>query len=337
VRQPWIQVAMELIEVSAPELSIELAISEGEAGWMLTKLIPWALARCPEHMPPSESDVVEGASAARKIAKAVGWSGDPDEFVNACLRLRYAPLQLVPGGIRIRGLDRYDSGWGSNHRELWADWKSFREGTGVRPGSQVNPSVNTKGKHCPDPDADADADDQPPPPSEPADQTNWVAVVDEYWKPFGAARVAAGFEPEAGMPKGFLPWVKARRAEGFTPRDVGAAYADFLVAPGIKAKGRPAAVFLEKGCWSSRLKKLPPPPPPPSPLRVELDARLEAISQADGYAAVQLRELEPIGLVGGVLQLRAATTGAEAWVREHYQAHLTSARLELLPKTEVRQ
>ncbi len=152
------QIAMEVLEVSAPELSVELAISEAEAGWMLMKLIPWALARCPDHLPPSESDVVEGASAARKVAKAVGWVGDADELVAALERLRYAPVERVPGGIRIRGLDRYDAGWGSNHRELWAEWKAFREGKGPLPCSRGTPSVNTEGKHCPDADADADAE-----------------------------------------------------------------------------------------------------------------------------------------------------------------------------------
>ncbi len=261
------QIAMEVIEVSAPELSIELGVSEPEAGWMLIKLIPWALARCPDHMPPSESDLVEGACAARKIAKAVGYTGDPEELVNACQRLRYSPLERVAGGIRIRGLDRYDSGWGSNHRDLWAEWRDFRAGVGPRPGE--TPRADTCESHvknvdspCPDTDPDPDTEKPLPVVAELAAAEDPVVVGKQFWGPTRNVRLERGLvAPEVPPPK-WNDFAVRRNRVGFSPHDVAAAHLAYVRDKDFQGKGWPIGIFLKPTVFGSRLKKLGPAPPP---------------------------------------------------------------------------
>jgi hypothetical protein len=236
LRLPYAQVAMEILEVSAAEMSIELGMSEAEAGWAMVRLIPWALARCPDHEPPSESDVVVGPNAAKLIARAVGYQGDAEAFVDAGERLRYPIFERLACGVRIRGLDRYDAAWGSNHRPLWEEWQSFRAGTGPRPGSPRVHSVNTKGKRGPDADADADASsktlagDKHPPVvriQKPPDP-RLVALTKQLERDYEAIRhepyVSGGVKDSKGLKK-ILPkasdieirrrWVKGIEASGW--------------------------------------------------------------------------------------------------------------------------
>lgn len=108
---PYLQVDSEVLEVAAPDLAVLLRWDEAKAGWGLLKLFKWALSRCPRDEPPSKNDVVEGPDAARLVARAAGYRKDPEAFVAACEAVRPALLERTPAGVRVRGLDRYDSAW----------------------------------------------------------------------------------------------------------------------------------------------------------------------------------------------------------------------------------
>jgi hypothetical protein len=145
MRLPFLQVAMEVIEQVAPDLAVMLDREESAIGWGLMKLFPWALGRCPENKPPSACAVVEGPSAARLIARAAGFSGDPEVFVDACEAVRPDPvLERTDGGIRVCGLGRYDAAWLKNlPKDDAASWRLFLAGTGANPpGTGANPALN---------------------------------------------------------------------------------------------------------------------------------------------------------------------------------------------------
>ncbi len=280
MRLPYAQVAMEILEVSAAEMSVELGMSEAEAGWGLVNLIPWALARCPDHEPPSENDVVIGPNAAKLICRAVGFPGDPEAYVDAGERLRYPIFERLACGIRIRGLDRYDAAWASNHRALWAEWQSFRAGTGSRPGSPCIHTVKTVEKLCPDADADADADKPPPPRKTRIAKPVALSVVvgdqppkaqeadptegQKLWAWMGEARSTLGIPVELEQPDKLLDWILTRKREGRTEREVSDAYALFLRDEAFSAKGWPTSVFLSPKIWPQRMRG----PTPPKEMRL---------------------------------------------------------------------
>lgn len=108
---PFVQVAMELLEQLAPEAAIDLGHDEDAVLGKLIRLIRWAIRRCPDDKPPSQSSLVAGSNAAKYIARGCLWMGDPDAFVDALCRGEFAILERVDGGIRVRGLDRYDEAW----------------------------------------------------------------------------------------------------------------------------------------------------------------------------------------------------------------------------------
>lgn len=125
MRLPYLQIAMEVIEQAAPDLAVALDWTEEAAGWGLVRLFRWGLARCPDHQPPSAGAVVEGPLAARLIANAAGWKGDPEAFVAALEHVRpEALVERVEGGIRLCGLSRYDAAWGKSHPEEWRAWRA---------------------------------------------------------------------------------------------------------------------------------------------------------------------------------------------------------------------
>lgn len=122
---PYLQVVMELVEQTAPDLAVLLEWDEACAGWGLVQLWKWALGRCPEDAPPSACDVVTGPAAARLIARAARYPDAAEAFAQACIDVRPAVLVPASDGIRIKGLDRYDAAWGKSHDEAWKLWKRW--------------------------------------------------------------------------------------------------------------------------------------------------------------------------------------------------------------------
>jgi hypothetical protein len=176
MRLPYLQVAMEVMELAAPDLAVELDRPEGELGWGLLKVFKWALGRCPDNAPPSWNDVVKGPAAARLIAAAAGYGGDPDAYVGALCSVSPDPLlERVEGGIRICGLNRYDQAWLKNQTdEVARKWRTLlakgkpgpveaesrpvrnRAGTDTEPGHQTQTQTQTQ-KETKEEEAGADA------------------------------------------------------------------------------------------------------------------------------------------------------------------------------------
>jgi len=279
MRLPWEQIAMEVIEVSAPELAAKLDISEAEAGWGIILAIKWALARCPDHQPPSANAVVKGSSAARQIARAAGYRGDPEAYVQAATTLAFPTLEMVPEGIRFRGLDRYDSAWSDRNREAWKAWKAAhpdRYPTPPAPAmSPPEPRRNSGGdppgsrRSDPDPDPDADPS-SPPPPREPpklvvvGKKAKKLTVDDltpaqrEKWERIQVGRRHKHLLRETDPPAAFPDWcaeVDARCVDG--ERQWVHALTLYLRDEHFADRKWPTAVFITSGVW---LQRLPQPP-----------------------------------------------------------------------------
>jgi hypothetical protein len=274
MRFPWVQIAMEVIEQAAPDLATLLDWTEEAAGWGLVKMFRWALGRCPEDRPPSASAVIKDPAAARLLARAAGWKGDPDAFVKACASVMPDPLlELLPdGAIRIRGLGRYDRGWEKNHKEDAARWKA---GAGKRremvPESGTKPALNGAGSAPPDADADADTDAEEetssslPPPSENSDgdasdapsqkeEVEFPQTADGFFAWAQRARRDLGAPLEAKKPKGFDAWY-AEHAPKIGSYDLSDAYVTYLRDETISAPGHPTAVFITSDIWRMRLPR----------------------------------------------------------------------------------
>jgi hypothetical protein len=190
MRLPWQQIAMEVIEVSAPELGdklypelkpeLEAALQRicaawgtspdkmrtALAGWGVVEAIKWGLARCPDHQPPSANAVVKGPTAARQVARAAGYGLDPNTYVEAAAGLAYPTVETVPEGVRFRGLNRYDPAWGERNKEAWTDWKRINPPKTTTPPDVRRNSAGTPPEiRRPDTDADAESTTPPLPPS----------------------------------------------------------------------------------------------------------------------------------------------------------------------------
>lgn len=270
MRLPWEQLAMEVIEVSAPELAAKLEITEAEAGWGIILAIKWALARCPDHQPPSANAVVKGSTAARQIARAAGFKGDPDAYVQAACSLAFPTLELVPDGVRFRGLDRYDAAWSDRNREAWKAWKAAHPEKYPPGGPPPEPRRDSAGdppelrRSDPDPDADAET---PPPPPRPAPKlvvvgkkltvTGLSPPARARWEQIQQGRRNVGLLAETEPPSGFPAWSDELDVQGVDPPRLEHALALYLRDPDFKPKLWPTAVFITPGVFGKRLP-LPP-------------------------------------------------------------------------------
>lgn len=148
MRLPYLQIAMEIMELAAPDLAVVLDRPESEMGWGLLKVFRWALGRCPDNAPPSTHDVVKGASAARLVAGAANFGGDPEAYVDALCSVGPDPiLERVQGGIRVCGLNRYDQAWLKNQtKEFETKWRAvLAAGRQTLPEPDSNPIRNRTG------------------------------------------------------------------------------------------------------------------------------------------------------------------------------------------------
>lgn len=98
----WVQVEKEFVE--GPELSntaLALGLSEDELLGKMTRLWAWSL----NHATPPEGTVA-GAAAGRALARAAGFTGDVEVFVDALVGA--GVLEVLPGMIRFKGwAERY--------------------------------------------------------------------------------------------------------------------------------------------------------------------------------------------------------------------------------------
>lgn len=279
---PFMQLDTDVIEQSAPDLGALLDISEADAGWGLVRLFKWALGRVPEGELPSNHALVPGPAAARLVARAARYAGDPDAFVSACEQVKpEAILERVDGGIRVKGLRRYDvavEGVKSRSEQAKvaanARWgaRAMREHSGsIAPAMPDACSGDAKTK------TQTQTHILVPPPT-PSDSEGPVAevVVEEYstfdvtglpvrrtrevvrWQPteggcwefIQLTRERKGFAREARPCRGFADWFNAAivdpGVEGITHVVIG-----YLDDTGIRARGHPTAVLIGK-VWDAR-------------------------------------------------------------------------------------
>lgn len=360
MRLPYEQIAMEIIEVSAPELGANLVayrallrpirdtatradIAKRCAGWGVLELIKWALARCPDNQPPSSHATVKGVGAAQQISLAAGYPGDPEEYVRVASSLTYPILELVPGGIRIKGLDRYDPYWGKCFPKLWADWKAKHPDMYAAPkdraGTGPEPARSRDGAGPPDPDPDPDSKDaSPPPPPDGGGGSKHVAMTPDaqaFWDERVVPRRRSRGLKTGEPPRAFAGWYVACRSEGLADQQLDDALGLFMADPDFSAKGWPVAVFIKPNVYRWRLRERPE-------LAFEFEARRQwdQLSPAGRAFSDLLQRLEHHGssyalhqvqsklvpeLRGEQLVLLTTDRFQLEWFRENYAAVVAPA------------
>jgi hypothetical protein len=271
---PYYQLTNEVIDLAAPEIAIRLDAEDVAILGGLVKLIKWALNRCPDHLPPSASDIVEGSFAPKLVARAAGWKGDPDEFVDACAGATPSLLERVEGGIRIRGLDRYDAAWGKSHADEWKAWKDARRAESApEPGrnrdeSEPVPTLQTKNQKqiqkqtqiqkLPPPPPEV----PPPPPAPTAEQSGGGGgdqdpvgqkppSESELWETIQVDRERTGLQRESRKPKDWLTWFPTA-LERFGFLRIWEAYVAYRHDDDFRRKGWPTAIFVTPGVFEVR-------------------------------------------------------------------------------------
>lgn len=267
MRLPWEQLAMEVIEVSAPELGAKLypdlepELGEAAAGWGVVHLVKWALARCPEHLPPSAGALVPGPTAPRQIARAARYRGNPEVFIEAAATLPNPLIEVVPEGIRLRGLDRYDAAWADRHKEEWKAYKASSP-----PDLRRNSAGTPPDLRRPDPDTDPDTEKKPPPP--PRAPPKLVVVgkkkpltVDDLtptqrarWEQLQRGRVNAALLVELVPPLAFPLWSDELDVRGVEPPQLEHAQVLYLRDKDFADRLWPTAVFIAPGVFERRLQ-----------------------------------------------------------------------------------
>lgn len=281
MRPPWLQVELEVLEQSAPDLSVMLGCAESAIGWGLLKMFRWALGRCPESKPPSASSTVAGPEAVRLLARRAEFDGDPEEFVSACERVQPPLLERTPEGVRVRGLDRYDAYWGKSHPDEWKAWKASRDGSAPEPEQNRPESVPVPARKI---EMKIEIQTEQPPPPTPSARSKPkpapLAVVREEEEPKPDS--AYGHDPDGTWgwtrkarrkrhpgvaaevrPPDFDAWQRAAVAEVGLSRLSGA-YLAYLEDPWAIEKGCPTSLFILPTVWTQRV------PPAEEPARRRL-------------------------------------------------------------------
>jgi hypothetical protein len=209
---------------------------------------------------------VPGPTAARQIARAARWRGPPDIYVKALAALPKPIVEMLPEGIRMRGLDNYDAAWGERHQREWEAWKAARPDK-YPPKNRRKSAGSPPDSHRTDPDPDADgekdgdagAEKEPHPDSHPHPADDDVEIsANACWDAFRQLRDENRLSVELRRPAKFDRWHDDAIAEGYTPRELATAYAAYLLDDDFRLKGHPTALFLSDGIWRVRTRIKPP-------------------------------------------------------------------------------
>jgi len=250
MRVPWFQVATEVVDQAAPDLACLLDGDELRLLGGLMHLFKWGLGRCPDDEPPSANAVVRGPAAAKLVARAAGYEGDPDVFVDACSQVQPPLLERVPDGVRFRGLDRYDATWGKNNPAAWAAWKAAHVTT---PPGPVPEPERSRAESGPVPIPKTKTETQ-------TDRKDAAAAPKPKVSRVPVVPVAPDTPPETWLGDDFWAWAQAQRiASGYVcepgpPIDAGTWWSACLMTPGVTAvrMKRAFAVFGESKHWEGQ-------------------------------------------------------------------------------------
>lgn len=111
MRFPWLQVDSDFISSRASELGALLGISRREALGLALDLWAWVLSRSPADRPPD--GILSGSDPVAVLASAVSWPV-PERLASALVEVGL--VEVLPKGLRIKGLDRYKATWEKNRR-----------------------------------------------------------------------------------------------------------------------------------------------------------------------------------------------------------------------------
>lgn len=297
MRKRYIQVDDELLAEFASDLSVHLGSNVLEAIGHTNLLISWALNRCPKDRPPSASAVHTEPLVEKLIARACQYGGDPKAFIDAYCCVRPAMLERpAAGGVRFKGLRRYDVLWKKNYPEAAKAWKAAHPEWQLRaepededepPGDRSEtgrfPNGN-RGESDPlDPDLDPDRDvdvqtetreRKPPPPRQPpklvvvgkrrsVKPEELAPAARARWLRIQATRATKMHHghpllPETHAPSGFEAWSDQLDAQGVVDVQWVHAHALYLRDADFADRLWPTGVFITEGVFRQRL------PPPPS-------------------------------------------------------------------------
>jgi hypothetical protein len=126
MRFPWIQVEQDALE-RIPALATWLKLDEDTCEGKLMRAWRWGLTLAPTDMPPD--GVCRDPDAPQILAAEMRFAGDPDLLVRALRVTGF--LEVLPDGIRVRGMSRYRRTWEKNAR---------------RKGSKTDEPAETGGK-----------------------------------------------------------------------------------------------------------------------------------------------------------------------------------------------
>lgn len=268
---PWTQVANEVIDLAAPQLASaldwheDLEVAEALALRGLLRFIRWAVSQCPTDRPPSASALIQGPGAARLIALQMRYRGDPEHLVGALAAIIPSPIVTrEAGGIRINGLDRYDTAWRKNFKDEAKVWDErnakppppVRVPDGKRTEAVRNPAVQTS-------DADVRRRDveKPPPAGDPAPNVVHLHAQQPeeeeestFWEFTQQEREKLERTREK-KPEGFDAWARTAEAE-VGPRRLSAAYSRFLLDDDFERRGWPMPVFMSPKVWRQRANEV---------------------------------------------------------------------------------
>lgn len=280
MRKRYIQVEDELLKEFASDLSVDLGCNKLEAIGHSNLLFSWAINRCPKDRPPSASALHTGPLIEKQIARACEYHGEPTTFIDAYVRARPQVLERVDGGVRFKGLARYDGLWAKNYpaaakawRAAHPDWRPQRakDDDEDEPGedrAETGRSPNGNREESPPLDQHQDRDvetdekkdafgeeehQQPNGHDEPLRDDD-----DEYlWRSVLFRRKERGLPRELTPPRGWKAFVVAAVAEGFTLRQLELAHVAFVLDRDFERAGWPTAVFITSNVWRCRAKDPP--------------------------------------------------------------------------------
>lgn len=355
MRPPWLQVSTDFLDTGAGDLAVHLYDDVGEdaearAGWAAIKVIEWVLARCPPAEPPSVHAYVRGPEAARLLARAARYRGDPERLVRGYVAVGL--IEQLEDGLRLRGASRYDAMWAKNNPGLareymraHPDWRPARDraGTGPEPGRETAGPDPEPGRTCADTDPqDPDPDpykEVPPPPARPRRRKagGGGEIPTDLWRQMQKARGAERLPAEMRPPQGFNAWEATAHQAGHRDEQLLEGYArNYLPDPSIKTPNHPTSVWIHPDVWPLRV---PPPPvapeapprpawaPPPDALAEAAWGGVLAALAGDGlrYAVTWLEKLVPARLAGDELHLMAEDRFLASWTTDLYEAVIVAA------------